>query len=113
MKKPADLAYVQEQVLATTHRFREELVSPERLDAVKKHLRYSFSLGMDNNESIAATVSQYIALRRTPETINRIYALYAQLTPEDIRQAARQCFQENSRTIVTLTGAAAGQGGAR
>ena len=28
-----------------------------------------------------------VALRRTPDTIDKLYALYSQLTPEDIRAA--------------------------
>ena len=106
VKKTADVPYVEEQVLAAAHRFTEELVAADRLEALKSHLRYSFSLGMDSNAAIASTVSRYVALRRTPETINRLYALYAQLTPEDIRRAARDCFVERGRTIVTLTGKA-------
>jgi zinc protease len=113
LKKPADLDYVREQVMAAVKQYREELVPAERLDAVKKHLRYGFSQSMDSNASIAAVVSRYVALRRTPETINRLYVLYAQLTPEDVRHAASTYLTENGRTIVTLTGAAAGQGGAR
>jgi predicted Zn-dependent peptidase len=30
--------------------------------------------------------------------------VYASITPEDIRAAARKYFNENGRTIVTLTG---------
>ena len=75
---------------------------------VKKDIRYSFSLRLDNSQAIAATAARYVALRGTPETINRIYDIYAQLTPEDIQQMARKYLTENNRTIVTLTGAAAG-----
>ena len=34
----------------------------------------------------------------------RLYALYADLTPNDIRDAARRYLVANGRTIVTLTG---------
>jgi len=61
---------------------------------------------MDNSETIAGTVARYVALRRTPETINRIYDMYAQLTPEDIQAVARKYLTENNRTIVDLTGGA-------
>ena len=109
IKKEADVAYVQSQVLATIQQFGEELVPKDRLEAVKSHLRYAFSLRLDNSESIAAAVARAIPLRRTPDTINKLYALYAQLTPEDIREVARKYLVSNGRTIVTLTG----KGGAR
>ena len=54
--------------------------------------------------AIAGTVARYVALRRSPETINRLYDLYDQVTPEDVRDVARKYFAESSRTTVTLTG---------
>jgi zinc protease len=106
VKKPEDLDYVRDQVLETVKAFSEKPVSAERLDAVKRHLRYSFSLRLDNSQAIAGAVARYVALRRTPETINRIYDIYAQLTPEDVQQMAQKYLIESHRTIVTLTGPA-------
>ncbi len=108
VKNPADIDYVRDQVLETVAAFRDKPVSKERLEKVKNHLRYSFSLRMDNSESIAGTVARFVALRRTPETINRLYDMYAGLTPEDVRDAAVKYLSENNRTIVTLAGAAVG-----
>jgi zinc protease len=48
-------------------------------------------------------VAAYIGLRRTPETINKLFALYQQITPQDIKSIAGQYFTPNNRTIVTLT----------
>jgi zinc protease len=106
VKKPSDLKDVEEQILSTLNGFKDTLVSTAKLDSVKRHLKYEFALRMDNSEAIAGTVARYVALRRSPETINRIYDLYDQVTPEDIRDVARKYFSENSRTIVTLTGPA-------
>ncbi|MEO8129746.1 MAG: pitrilysin family protein [Bryobacteraceae bacterium] len=104
VKKASDLPDIQEQILSTLNGFKDTLISAERLDAVKRHLRYEFALRMNNSEAIAGTVARYVALRRTPETINRLYDLYDTVTPEDIRDVARKYFAESSRTVVTLTG---------
>ena len=72
---------------------------------MKKHLRYSFALRLDNSERIAESLARYVSLRRTPETINRLFDLYMQITPEDLRNVARKYFVESSRSTVTLTGA--------
>jgi len=40
---------------------------------------------------LRVTVADFVALRRTPETINRYYDTYAKLTPEDI-QKQRESF---------------------
>ncbi|HWB97279.1 MAG TPA: pitrilysin family protein [Bryobacteraceae bacterium] len=108
IKKPGDLEYVRGQVLDTVRRYRDQAVPGERLEAVKKHLRYSFSLRLDNSETVASTAAHYVALRRTPDTIERLYAMYAQLTPQDIQRVARQYLTDNSRTTVSLTGPTAG-----
>ena len=104
VKKTSDMDSVREQILATLAGFKDTLVSAEELDKVKRHVRYSFALGMDDSEAVASILASYVALRRTPETINRVYDLYSQITPEDIRNAARKYFIESGRTTVTLTG---------
>jgi zinc protease len=104
VKKESDLDQVRQQILATCESFKEKPVEADRLEAVKKHLRYSFALQMDNSEAIASTLARYVALRRTPETLNRLYDLYAKATPTDIRKIAAKYFVEKGRTIVTLKG---------
>ncbi|HUS07666.1 MAG TPA: pitrilysin family protein [Bryobacteraceae bacterium] len=104
VKKSADMKGVEEQIQSTLNGFKDTLVSAERLDAVKRHLKYQFALGMDNSEAIASTLSNFIALRRTPETVNRVYGLYDQITPEDLRSVARKYLVESGRTVVTLSG---------
>jgi zinc protease len=110
VKKPEDMSYVRTQVLDTIKRFQDELVSGEKLSAVKSRERYGFTMQLDNSQSVAAAVARYVALRRSPDTIDKLYTLYSQLTPEDIRAAARKYLTENNRTIVTLTGPAGGGG---
>jgi zinc protease len=104
VKNPADMKTVEEQILSTLSSFKDTLVSAEKLNIVKQHLKYQFALEMDNSEAIAARVARFVALRGTPETINKVYDLYDQITPEDLREVARKYFVENGRTVVTLTG---------
>ena len=108
VKSAADIAYIRSQILATVKEFQDKPVDSARLDAVKKNLRYGFALRMDNSENVAAIVARFVALRRTPATIDRIYGMYAGLTPQDVLQAARRFLTENNRTEVTLTGKQSG-----
>jgi len=110
VKKAEDLPYVRTQILDTIQRFQNEAVPAGKLNAVKSRERYGFTMQLDNSQSVAAAVARYVALRRTPDTIDKLYALYSRLTPEDIRSAARKYLTENNRTIVTLTGPAGGGG---
>jgi len=110
VKKAEDVPYVRTQILDTIQRFQNEAVPAEKLNAVKSRERYGFTMQLDNSQSVAAAVTRYVALRRTPDTIDKLYALYSRLTPEDIRAAARKYLTENNRTIITLTGPAGGGG---
>jgi zinc protease len=103
VKDQKDVDYVRDEALSAVRGFHENLVDKKRLEDVKNHLRYGFVLRLDNNDEIASTLAHYIALRRTPETINRVYSLYAGITPEDVQAVARRHLTENHRTIVTLS----------
>jgi zinc protease len=112
VKKGEDVDYVRDRILETVKSFQEQPVDAARLEAVKKHLRYGVAQAMDNSESIAEILASYVALRRTPETMNALYDRYAQLTPEDVQRAASQYLVLKARTVVTLSGPAApAQGG--
>jgi len=102
VKDPKDVPYVREQILATFKSFTDEPVSQAKLDATRSRIRYEFALAMDSSSAIANIVATYVGLRRTPETINKLFSLYQQVTPEDIRAVADQHFTDNNRTIVTL-----------
>ena len=104
LKHVEDLPAIRAEILETVKRFQDELVAADKLEAVKKRERYGFTMRLDNSESVAQTVAEYVALRRTPDTIDKLYAQYGQLTPEDLRAMARKYLIESGRTIVTLTG---------
>jgi len=103
VKDPKDIDYVRDQILAAFKRYTDEAVDQAKLDATRSRIRYSFALRMNSSSAIANALAQYIGLRRTPETVNKLFALYQQITPQDIRTIASQYFTDNNRTIVTLT----------
>jgi zinc protease len=102
VKKPEDVRYVQDQVLATLENFATMPVEKERLEGVKQHLRYQFSLSLNNTEAIASAVSRSLRAERSLGTIDRLYDLYARISPEDIQRVANKYFVAKNRTIVTL-----------
>ena len=104
VKNPADIEYVRDRILDTAKNFREKPVDADRLEQVRKHLRYSVALRMQSSDAIARILAQYIALRRTPESMNKLYDQYASLTPDDVQKAAAKYLVDSNRTIVTLTG---------
>lgn len=104
VKKVDDVESVRSQILSTMANLKDSLVDRKELDRVKQRLRNELALSMDNSEAIARTLAGFIALRRTPETINTLYETYGTLTPEDLRETARKYFTEKNRIVVTLVG---------
>jgi zinc protease len=102
VKRPQDVDYVRDQILATIHNLEENPVDEKRLDKVRQHVRYALALSMDNSETIAQIVTGYVALRRTPDTMNKFFDLYSTLTPKDIQDAAKKYLTGNARTVVSL-----------
>ena len=102
IKDAKDIGDVRDQVLATFNRFTKETVEQATLDATRSRIRYSFALRMNSSPAIAASLAPYILLRRTPDTINKVFGLYQQVTPQDIQAMAAKYFTENNRTIITL-----------
>lgn len=110
LKDPKHLDEVRREILSAVEGLRERLVPAERLAAVKSNLKYGFALAMDNTESVARSLAQYVQLVPTPETIDRLHRLYDEITPESIRRSARTYLAERGRTIATLTGPGAETG---
>jgi len=102
VKDEKDVNYVRQQILDTYQRYTKDMVPQAMLDSTRSRLRYGFALGMNSSEAIADSLAGYIGLRRTPETIDKLFALYDTITPKDIRDTAAQYFVASHRTIVTL-----------
>jgi len=102
VKDAKDMEYVKAQILETFEKLKTTAIPAQELDDVKSHLRYQFAIGMNSTPSIAGTLAHYLSLRRTPETINKRYELYRQVTADDVKRVAQKYFVENERTIATL-----------
>ncbi|HVY95018.1 MAG TPA: pitrilysin family protein [Bryobacteraceae bacterium] len=103
VKDAKDLPSIESQVKAVAQSFSEKPVDAQKLEQLKEHMRYEFALSLNNSEAIASTVASFVALRRTPETINRYYDMIAKLTPADIQRVAKKYLVDKNLDVVTLT----------
>ncbi|CAN5345292.1 pitrilysin family protein [soil metagenome] len=110
VKDEKDLNYVRDEIINTYKKYTKELISQKDLDETRSRLRYGFVMGMNSNDAIGGTLASYIALRRSPDTIDKVFALYDSVTPDDIRKFAEKYFNDNSQTVITL---ATKKGGAK
>ena len=106
VKNEDDLGYVQEQIDKTIEHFKTEPVSEAELNKLKKRNRYSYLMGLDTPNQVASNLARMIALNGSNgiEAVNQLYAAYDDITPEDIRAAAKHFLQNDRRTIITLKG---------
>ncbi len=102
IKDSKDISYVKDKITETFEGFKSVAPAAAELESVKSHLKYGFALSLDNSDAIAAAMAAYIGLRRTPETINRLFEVYGLVTPDDIREMAAKYFDHRRRTVVTL-----------
>ncbi len=103
VKNEKDVDYVRDEIIKTYKRYMDELIPQNKLDETRSRMRYGFALAMNSNDAIADAIAPYVAFKRTPETINKLYDVLDSVTPEDIRQAARNYFGDRNQTIVTLS----------
>jgi zinc protease len=102
VKDAKDMEYVRTQILETFGKLKATAIPAQELEDVKSHLRYQFAIGMNSTPAIAATLAHYLGLRRTPETINKRYQLYRNVTVDDVMRVANKYFIEKERTVATL-----------
>jgi len=102
VKDAARVEDVRRRVAETVELMKAEVVDAARLETVKSHLRYGFAMRMDHTDGIAGLLARYVALKRTPETINRLYEQYARVTAEDLQRVARAYFVEENRVTALL-----------
>lgn len=104
VKDPADIDDVIDQLTETASIFKQELVSQEDLDNIRKRQRYQYLLNLDTPGSIASGLALPIAITGGIEAIDQLYATMDMLTPQDIQAAARRYLQNKSRTVLVLEG---------
>ncbi len=102
VKKDDRVTYVEEAITAAIRDLQENPVDAARLDRVKSHLKYGFATGLDTAEAVAEKLAHFLALTGDPESINRLFAQYDQVTPADVQAAARTFLVPSGKTAVAL-----------
>lgn len=100
---PEDMDYVKAEIQQALEEVKTAGVDPDILTDTKSNLKYSFAMGIDNPGSIANSLSHYISLTGDPESLNRLYSLYDQVSGEDIITVANKYFGANNLTVATIS----------
>jgi len=86
-------------------RASDELVDRGRLETLKARERYGFLMQLETPDSVADAFARPIAIDGDLDGLEALYATYASLTPEDVRNAAREVFSTERRTVGLLRSA--------
>jgi zinc protease len=97
------LPKVQETVNRYVQQLQSTPVDAKRLDRIKSHQRYAFSLGLDTPGGVAGQAAQAIAINGSIDALNQRFATYQKVTPADIQRVAREYFKPQNETVATLT----------
>jgi zinc protease len=106
VKKAEDVPYIRDEILKTIAQAKATLVSADQLEETKSNARYSFVRSLDNTDRITSTLARFVRYNRSYNTINRAYALYDALTPEDLRRVARKYFVDETMVVATVSNGA-------
>jgi zinc protease len=101
--KKEDMQYVKDEIVKAIETVKQEGVDEKLLADTKSHLKYGFAMRIDNPDDIANTLCHYIALTGNPETINRVYKLYDQVSVNDIKSIISKYFVSSGLTISTIS----------
>jgi zinc protease len=99
-----DMQYVKDEVVKAVENVKVNGVDEETLKRTKSNLKYSYAMGIDTPDAIANSLSHYIQLTGDPESLNRLHALYDEVTIEDIKMVANKYFVDTGLTIATISG---------
>lgn len=103
LKRPEDAPYVRRRILETLAALRESPPDEERVEAAKAHNRNAVARTFDNSESVASFIARFAHFERSAETVNRLYASLARLSPEEILVAVRRYVSDASLVQTTLS----------
>ncbi|MDZ7728069.1 MAG: insulinase family protein [Dehalococcoidia bacterium] len=101
LKDPKDAAYVRARMLETISEARSKRLADTRVGDAKSFQRYGFVRTLDNSESIASTLAQFVRFDRDYDTLNRLFQVYEALTPADLVEAGERYLADNRMVQTT------------
>jgi len=101
--KKEDMQYVKNEIIKAIEDIKANGVDEKLLSETKSHLKYSYAMGIDNPSTIANSLCHYITLTGDPESLNKLYALYDEVTVDDVKMVAEKYFIPTGLTIATIS----------
>jgi zinc protease len=104
VKDPAKVDLVLQEIDRAIARYRESPPDPQRLADLKSRLKYEFLMSLDTPDRVASSLARIVAITGGMEAVDRLYATYAAVTPDDVQVAANRYLLPTRRTVAKLRG---------
>lgn len=104
INQESDIDYVNKEMLNTIEFYKTNLISKEKLEKVKKKMKYSFLMGLDTPDKVAGGLAKFIAITGGLENLETYYNTLNTITPEDIQNTIKKYFVNNKKTTIILKG---------
>lgn len=99
----SSIAEIKGRLLEALEMAKNQPLQEKKIEMARENIRNSFAMGIDNPTSIAEALSSAIWLTGDPESLNRQYRQYDQVTAADIQRVAQQYCTESRLTIGTIS----------
>ncbi|HLG34750.1 MAG TPA: pitrilysin family protein [Bacteroidia bacterium] len=103
LRDAADMQYVKDEIIKAMEDAKTITVDSAFLIEAKSNFKYSFAMGMNSPDAIANNLSYFIWLTGDPESLNRAYAMYENITADDVKKTAQIYFNTTSLTVATIS----------
>ncbi|MCC6549270.1 MAG: insulinase family protein [Ignavibacteriaceae bacterium] len=104
IKDEKDIDYVLGEIEKTIEQFKNTPVDETRLSNLKKRGKYSFIMGLDNPNSVASSLPQFITATGGIEVIDEMYSELEKITSTDIQNAVKHYFKKEKSNLIILKG---------
>ncbi len=102
VKDPKDARYVRDVLLETFGQSARQKLDEQKVTDGKSYSRYSFVRALDNSESIAATLAQFVHFERSYGTLNRLFDVLDRLTADDLLRIGERYIDDSRMVQTTL-----------
>ncbi|MFM2207015.1 MAG: hypothetical protein RL213_990 [Bacteroidota bacterium] len=99
----ADLQMVKDRITETLAKAAQGSLDMKDMEAARMNIKNSFRMRIDNPTSIAENLSFFTWLSGDPESLNRYYANYDQVTAADLQRVAKKYFVPERLTVGTIS----------
>jgi zinc protease len=101
-KGPADVAAIEGEIWSAIDALAREPVSQRRLDETRSRFKYEFLGGLSTPSGVCESLAYPIAITGGIDPLEQLFATLAQVTPEDVRDAARHYLRVERSTVAVL-----------